>query len=170
MYVNGEHIARSGNYATHYSRCYNMWVYLTTGIDASQFPFPGDAQHKGRLVREPVPEARSIEAVKLAATWCNVKNNHLLRSHISCPFYCHALTSSSLWLSNYIHHDMWNEITYPFPNSMVRLLKFEISNFTQHFTGHVITYPQRTPCTWASTRGAFNWGSQTGRYVVQRKK
>ena len=32
------------------------------------------------------------------------------------PFYYHGLTSIPVWISNYIHYNVWDEIIYPFLN------------------------------------------------------
>ena len=39
-----------------------------------------------------------------------IATNHMV------PFYQHWLTSTSAWISSYIHYTVWDEITYPFPN------------------------------------------------------
>ena len=47
-----------------------------------------------------------------------------------------------VWISNYIHYNVWDEITYPFPNlngSAVEVWEW-MSNFILHLTGHVVTY------------------------------
>ena len=58
-------------------------------------------------------------------------------------FYQHVLTLIPMWISNYIHYELWDKITYPFPNfncAAVEVWEW-ISNFMPYFTGHVITYP-----------------------------
>ena len=63
----------------------------------------------------------------------------------SSPFYRHRWTLIPVWISNYIHHDVWDETTYPFPNfngSTVEPWEW-ISNIIPHLKGRVIEYPCR---------------------------
>ena len=33
------------------------------------------------------------------------------------PFYKHGLTLTTVWITNFIHHNVWDEITFPYPKS-----------------------------------------------------
>ena len=48
-----------------------------------------------------------------------------------------------VWISNYIHYDVWDRITYPLSNFNGAAVEVWgcISNFIPHFIIHVITYP-----------------------------
>ena len=53
------------------------------------------------------------------------------------------ITLVTVWISNYIHYDVWGGITYPFPNfngCTIEVWEWMI-NFVQHFIGNVISYP-----------------------------
>ena len=53
------------------------------------------------------------------------------------PFYWHGLTLIPVWISNYIHQNVWDPITYPFPNfngATVEVWEL-ISKFIQHLLG-----------------------------------
>ena len=55
--------------------------------------------------------------------------------------YKHWTIFIPVWISDYIHYNVWDEITYRFLN-FIEVWEW-IGNFIPHFTGFVITYPYR---------------------------